>query len=108
MDKILYSLPDDEMHILGWILGSQINEKRLEAHWFQHKVYGEIKLKWETLRLSSSYGRFKKQFDRTLPSATIRNFGIYQVSLWIEKHNCNPSHCSVFQLKEFHGSIDQN
>ena len=49
MDKILYSLPDDEMHILGWILGSQINEKRLEAYWFQYKAFGEIKLKWEIL-----------------------------------------------------------
>jgi|TARA_B100001750_G_C15377055_1_gene530405 hypothetical protein len=108
MDKILCSLLDDEMHTLGWISVSQINEKRLEAHWFQHKVYGEIKLEWETLRLSSSYGRFKKQSERTLPPATIRNFAVSQGSFWIEKHNCNPSHCSVFQLKEFHGSIDQN
>ena len=71
MDKILCSLLDDEMDTLGWISVSQINEKRLEAHWFQHKVYGEIKLEWETLRLSSSYGLFKKQSKRTFPRSTV-------------------------------------
>ena len=108
MYKILCSLLDDAIHTLGWISVSQINEKRLEARWFQHKAYGEIKLEWEALRLSSSYGRLKKQSDRILPLGTIRNFAVFQGSLWIEKHNCNPSHSSGYQLKALHGSIDQN